>query len=123
MIRRPTRSTRADTHIPYTPLFRSQCAKESRSNRTEYNTQHIPPHHTYTMPAHHIPHLQPHTAYAATQHIQPQIGRAHVRTTVTNAHLESRTLLENNNRNKKRNGKHRSRNNTELKEIVNNTST
>src|SRR3546814_15399520 len=34
MIRRPPRSTRTDSHLPYTTLFRSRCA-DARRNRAE----------------------------------------------------------------------------------------
>src|SRR3546814_3276240 len=79
MIRQPPRSTRTDTRFPYTTLFRSlryrpRCGHRrslARSSRQEIRT----------------------TAPAAT--MAREIGRAHVCTPVTNAHLVCRLLLEN----------------------------
>src|SRR3546814_7390070 len=77
MIRRPPRSTRTDTLFPYTTLFRSNemchCDRQRRlwvrnsTNRTDLGDS---------------------TTSGA------QIGRAHVWTPVTNAHLVCRLLLE-----------------------------
>src|SRR3546814_7536024 len=79
MIRRPPRSTRTDTLFPYTTLCRSKpsCFRPnpplsgpSRRARLSEDT--------------------------GDNH---QIGRAHVRTPVTNAHLVCRLLLEKKNKN------------------------
>src|SRR3546814_7909273 len=92
MIRRPPRSTRTDTLFPYTTLFRSAS---------------ISPHTATTLPS-------ASTMAAATgwrlSTCAPrltstikgrEIGRAHVRTPVTNAHLVCRLLLEKKNKNLK----------------------
>src|SRR3546814_9047388 len=103
MIRRPTRSTRTDTLFPYTTLFRStnrglgaaisECcvagvivalsacggsaAPSSGAALKDWPTwqtgENPPP---------------------APPEVEAEIGRAHVRTPVTNAHLVCRLLLE-----------------------------
>src|SRR3546814_5854436 len=92
MIRRPPRSTRTDTLFPYTTLFRSQADRHLgqrpgalRGGRGAAGRQRGRS-------------GQP-LAAAVTNSIftspsLPQIGRAHVRTPVTNAHLVCRLLLE-----------------------------
>src|SRR3546814_9716783 len=70
MLRRPPRSTRTDTLFPYTTLFRSVGRRHRRSGSGRR----------------HDPHAQGHRG--------GEIGRAHVCTPVTNAHLVCRLLLE-----------------------------
>src|SRR3546814_7259224 len=74
MIRRPPRSTRTDTLFPYTTLFRSWVDSQ-------------------------LSHADPNRISATYNHAEyveqrRQIGRAHVCTPVTNAHLVCRLLLE-----------------------------
>src|SRR3546814_5717189 len=71
MIRRPPRSTRTDTLFPYTTLFRSVRTRTPRLPITDWNTRD-----------------------RLTGPLSMKIGRAHVRTPVTNAHLVCRLLLE-----------------------------
>src|SRR3546814_8486509 len=94
MIRRPPRSTRTDTLFPYTTLFRSAVHAdegataiprrqqrrivESQPQRSHVRAERIVRHDG---PCHEVGLLR-------------QIGRAHVWTPVTNAHLVCRLLLE-----------------------------
>src|SRR3546814_4092752 len=88
MIRRPPRATRTDTLFPYTTLFRSSTLISCRSPPAGYTvgtaTSSISP--------------PPCSAIAAVQAANASgiaaIGRAHVCTPVTNAHLVCRLLLE-----------------------------
>src|SRR3546814_5358352 len=88
MIRRPPRSTRTDTLFPYTTLFRS-------------GIRHFPESV--------LLHAAKRSLRRPTVEVGPlarpgsarEIGRAHVRTHVTNAHLVCRLLLE-----KKKNNHH-----------------
>src|SRR3546814_3297668 len=73
MIRRPPRSTRTDTLFPYTTLFRSQ------RKAHQFPDQHR---------------RCDERRYRGAGRGSPQIGRAHVLTPVTNAHLVCRLLLE-----------------------------
>src|SRR3546814_7418781 len=86
MIRRPPRSTRTDTLVPYTTLFRSTLIVNG------HNDIMVPTINSFTLQQH-IPNAR-----------LIQIGRAHVRTPVTNAHLVCRLLLEK--KNKKTYAKH-----------------
>src|SRR3546814_9364475 len=84
MIRRPPRSTRTDTLFPYTTLFRSsptdhRDASAPQSPRRWRGLRLAASPNARSAPEH------PETA---------QIGRAHVLTPVTNAHLVCRLLLE-----------------------------
>src|SRR3546814_1651306 len=72
MIRRPPRSTRTDTLFPYTTLFRS--VEPPVGAQAEDAARRI---------------VQP-----GQPLVGEEIGRAHVRTPVTNAHLVCRLLLE-----------------------------
>src|SRR3546814_8730770 len=96
MIRRPPRSTRTDTLFPYTTLFRAGFGHHVdhpvRSPETDLDTE--PEGCTFA---------------ARTQRFRRrlcverlvelvEIGRAHVRTPVTNAHLVCRLLLEKKNK-------------------------
>src|SRR3546814_6219576 len=90
MIRRPPRATLTDTLFPYTTLFRSDDAPQFVTMRIgrDRNVEHV---------------AGPVVDRAAgkqrvlekTAH-QHQIGRAHVCTQVTHAHLVCRLLLEQN---------------------------
>src|SRR3546814_4016510 len=82
MIRRPPRSTRTDTLFPYTTLVRSV-----RGRRIEREGSALP----HPM----AEELQPVSGVAQQRQVRPgKIGRAHVCTPVTNAHLVCRLLLE-----------------------------
>src|SRR3546814_2299980 len=82
MIRRPPRSTRTDTLFPYTTLFRSQGLLAAR--RRERPVQFGP-----VLGGQ----LQVERS-AVVADVGDEIGRAHVCTPVTNAHLVCRLLLE-----------------------------
>src|SRR3546814_8328622 len=107
MIRRPPRSTRTDTLFPYTTLFRSLGVRSGRPR-----VPNAAPH----------PLVSPRSGFPSLSGRRPardagppgrpgvrsvprgdrKIGRAHVCTPVTNAHLVCRLLLEkkkNNNKN------------------------
>src|SRR3546814_1238230 len=95
MIRRPPRSTRTDTLFPYTTLFRS-CIDENHWIATREPQgapkilfQHRPEYEAKDQRSGLQTDLQENIAGKAKQ-----IGRAHVRTPVTNAHLVCRLLLE-----------------------------
>src|SRR3546814_1764443 len=93
MIRRPPRSTRTDTLVPYTTLFRSCAPWESplantrNGTRIEYGSSTKP--NTCIRPSNHT---TPNAAVSPSNIVQ--IGSAHVCTPVTNAHLVCRLLLE-----------------------------
>src|SRR3546814_18625034 len=86
MIRRPPRSTRTDTLLPYTTLFRSPepglqgcgCTDGSACGRRAAGAGP----------------WRSATAGALSVADRQEIGRAHVWTPVTNAHLVCRLLLE-----------------------------
>src|SRR3546814_1352075 len=89
MIRRPPRSTRTDTLFPYTTLFRSHSLLRTRrpdAAAAAYRRQ--------------LPRLRCTAGRSPDFHSQlpgarhDKIGRAHVLTPVTNAHLVCRLLLE-----------------------------
>src|SRR3546814_5020504 len=93
MIRRPPGSTRTDTLFPYTTLFRSAAGGVHTAKRKQRGQ------------AIRIEHAGDQKAQQRTLPRQPaqgapkiaeagQIGRAHVRTPVTNVHLVCRLLLE-----------------------------
>src|SRR3546814_3521578 len=90
MIRRPPRSTRTDTLLPYTTLVRSSAGHavdhRGRCAGGRGAGLHGPLHLHAARRASSIP-------PSATR---PKIGRAHVCTPVTNAHLVCRLLLEKN---------------------------
>src|SRR3546814_1632746 len=91
MIRRPPRSTRTDTLFPYTTLFRSMAAvglvklpdgigfDVAAAVLARGITAHMLLHHVYPV---------------GPGPIVLEIGRAHDRTPVTNAHLVCRPLLD-----------------------------
>src|SRR3546814_10671276 len=93
MNRRPPRSTRTDTLFPYTTLFRSCQAARTRSRDCCRSRQTRSHHHCHE-------HGRPRYRYCAgrqcreTSRFAAEIGRAHVLTPVTNAHLVCRLLLE-----------------------------
>src|SRR3546814_2336097 len=101
MIRRPPRSTRTDTLFPYTTLFRSQGQSGSAApwwgrGTSRGTSSTVPP----TRPKRLLTLISTRSRVA----IDGQIGRAHVCTPVTNAHLVCRLLLE-----KKKKKKHTTR--------------
>src|SRR3546814_6744447 len=94
MIRRPPRSTRTDTLFPYTTLFRS--AGVGVDGAADGVAEEDRPDAAVLVGA------GPHRVAPALGQLAGQvgvgdereIGRAHVRTPVTNAHLVCRLLLE-----------------------------
>src|SRR3546814_3488200 len=82
MIRRPPRSTRTDTLFPYTTLFRSR----RRRATTRATCRSAPPTAS--------PHRRCRSIGTRIPRAIAEIGRAHVCTPVTNAHLVCRLLLE-----------------------------
>src|SRR3546814_10170727 len=100
IIRRPPRSTRTDTLFPYPPLFRSPAGLAARGwTADDLNTLFaagIAPQGAVFDEMFPVVHLS--TQHLAKQDIATlttyQIGRAHVWTPVTNAHLVCRLLLE-----------------------------
>src|SRR3546814_3386283 len=93
MIRRPPRSTRTDTLFPYTTLFRSRTGRSDLGmlfdqpvlNVIEVNAGSVGGEVAVGVVA---------EASRAGPGILVEIGRAHVWTPVTNAHLVCRLLLE-----------------------------
>src|SRR3546814_4467148 len=93
MIRRPPRSTRTDTLFPYTTLFRSQFVQPGTQGGAFLHpslliiTRSMDMSTSVMIPVtlEKLPRRQPATV---------EIGRAHVRTPVTNAHRVCRLLLE-----------------------------
>src|SRR3546814_8452308 len=111
MIRRPPRSTRTDTLFPYTTLFRSVDVGHEREAHVALAeiAQRLAGHHRAEVRAADAD--ADHVADALARMPRPlpaahaigerrhavahrEIGRAHVRTPVTNAHLVCRLLLE-----------------------------
>src|SRR3546814_4729942 len=89
MIRRPPRSTRTDTLFPSTTLFRSaavQAPIESHDLFKRFAAVSV------VVPGPEVQRI----CTAARRHDILEIGRAHVCTPVTNAHLVCRLLLEKN---------------------------
>src|SRR3546814_6885500 len=107
MIRRPPRSTRTDTLFPYTTLFRSPRRGPVLSN-VEPHLNALTLNHIYDGFKQLIPIslfvvvfgvafglAAAQTGLSDTSAVlMSKIGRAHVRTPVTNAHLVCRLLLE-----------------------------
>src|SRR3546814_4829149 len=85
MIRRPPRSTRTDTLFPYTTLFRSAAAHGKGAQQHRKNTQHADLGRET---------LRLGDGVRDQRRQCLEIGRAHVWTPVTNAHLVCRLLLE-----------------------------
>src|SRR3546814_7829877 len=85
MRRRPPRSTRTDTLFPYTTLFRSPEQRQGDSLRGALVDQDAQVEPLVE---------QLHRLARAVDEGPNRIGRAHVSTPVTNAHLVFRLLLE-----------------------------
>src|SRR3546814_4260583 len=82
MIRRPPRSTRTDTLFPYTTLFRSSVGAQPSDRVARFlDAAGVQERAARNNPNKAVP--------------GEKIGRAHVRTPVTNAHLVCRLLPEN----------------------------
>src|SRR3546814_1299802 len=95
MIRRPPRSTRTDTLFPYTTLFRSpQPEQRVRHGRQCAARQNVRRRCRGRMESNARPGHQLRRGMAQRE----EIGRAHVRTPVTNAHLVCRLPLEKKNK-------------------------
>src|SRR3546814_7185787 len=110
MIRRPPRSKRTDTLFPYTTLFRSFWKKSQASSWATWLRGVFPQTHQSVRlrePSTHRQHTKSpsracktccHTKSTHNHYVKrcsiDQIGRAHVCTPVTNAHLVCRLLLE-----------------------------
>src|SRR3546814_3041628 len=86
MIRRPPRSTRTDTLFPYTTLFRSACAVVAGDRRRLRKLEEPP--------RRHLPHASPHPGGLGHRRQRAELGRAHVCTPATNAHIVCRPVLE-----------------------------
>src|SRR3546814_5671517 len=100
MIRTPPRSTRADTHFPYTTLFRSVETYCQLFRIPAPLLMNEPGHHIAIRPTHfHLSAgIKPQEAFPLgvglyLPHLAQEIGRAHVCTPITNAHLVCRPLL------------------------------
>src|SRR3546814_8650324 len=113
MIRRPPRSTRTDTLLPYTTLFRSDFQHQAFYNLNlqgpSWGKSNSPKNYLYRStflagnldgkgnirgPRSFRTALSTEYAPSSRRRRHPQIGRAHVCTPVTNAHLVCRLLLE-----------------------------
>src|SRR3546814_7690602 len=99
MIRRPPRSTRTDTLFPYTTLFRSDedvGGRREQSLAGHQHTQHAlgELHENLDVLADRAGIHGEGIVDALVQRVLQEIGRAHVWTPVTNAHLVCRLLLE-----------------------------
>src|SRR3546814_1130068 len=109
MIRRPPRSTRTDTLFPYTTLFRSQMPESFEKELWDLKSGEIsdPVETEFGWHVIQVEEIKPGTVKpfddASVQseltelyqnREKQKIGRAHVRTPVTNAHLVCRLLLE-----------------------------
>src|SRR3546814_10443666 len=98
MILRPPTSTRTDTLLPYTTLFRSSRGGAGRTDRktlrdAAYHVGARCPARTFRSRYGRGSH-RPHQAPDHGERRPAEIGRAHVWTPVTNAHLVFRLLLE-----------------------------
>src|SRR3546814_1168937 len=101
MIRRPPRSTRTDTLFPYTTLFRSMMKPigsvmilAASLGLTGCGDSAMPD-QAQAAPASVVAPLPAAPRFTSSQiEAAKEIGRAHVRTPVTNAHLVCRLLLE-----------------------------
>src|SRR3546814_1312087 len=92
MIRRPPRSTRTDTLFPYTTLFRSVAQVRQQWGRVDILVNNVgiggPAGSAVDLD------LQEWDRALRINDTSMKIGRAHVLTPVTNAHLVCRLLLE-----------------------------
>src|SRR3546814_6262628 len=91
MIRRPPRSTRTDTLFPYTTLFRSDA---SSAPDVAGHVHHEPKLRDLVVDRHLVAVDGGREAALRAEAELVEIGRAHVCTPVTNAHLVCRLLLE-----------------------------
>src|SRR3546814_10355568 len=90
MVRRPPRSTRTYTLFPYTTLFRSQTNSPTQSGRGLWRGRAVSRGGAARgAPQRLVDRCRP------SRRLRWQIGRAHVRTPVPNAHLVPPLLLEN----------------------------
>src|SRR3546814_8339344 len=99
MIRRPPRSNRIDTLFPYTTLFRSGHLADGAVERVDGDEpdrsvlRPVARRRDIALPqVHRQLHVEPRAVIEGADHVE--IGRAHVCTPVTNAHLVCRLLLE-----------------------------
>src|SRR3546814_5812024 len=97
MIRRPPRSTRTDTLFPYATLFRSACLGHCRAGHAgqlRVESEVV----LEGDRSERLVFLLDGDAFLGLERLVQafgvEIGRAHVRTPVTNAHLGCRRLLE-----------------------------
>src|SRR3546814_9922443 len=94
MIRRPPISTRTDTLFPYTTLFRSTSG-DSSHNCVHFRHRFYAASVGGNSPTRHFRGSGPRKARDHARSANAiKIGRAHVSTPVTNAHLVCRLLLE-----------------------------
>src|SRR3546814_6191085 len=99
MIRRPPRSTRTDTRVPYTTRFRSDPGMLARMPRR--NLLHFPHVCILDLDARIVPDVVGHRPEEADAGVAPEmvhhrkIGRGHVCTSVTYAHLVCMLVPEN----------------------------
>src|SRR3546814_5344789 len=99
MLRRPPRSTRTDTLFPYTTLFRSWENRRDIYLRGIANSfsaldRRFRSHDGFKIGSRLIIERALNDSRSYWTDYNRQIGRAHVRTPVTNAHLVCRLLLE-----------------------------
>src|SRR3546814_9239911 len=87
MIRRPPRSTRTETLFPYTTLFRSRADIGVVREVLDGDM------HRVTARVDVLDYRFPRPVPVLVQDVSTKIGRAHVCTPVTNAHLVCRLLL------------------------------
>src|SRR3546814_1353511 len=101
MLRRPPRATRTDTLLPYTTLFRSDREQRERHGEEDDPVRAVAvalvardaDDDREDRPGQDVVGRRGRERQAAR--LGAEIGRAHVRTPVTNAHLVCRLLLEN----------------------------
>src|SRR3546814_6859892 len=96
MKRRPPRSTRTDTPFPYPTLFRSHGVWRQRGKHKQTGRSTSAGNRSTTEES-------PMAKFELIEKVAPnaiikEIGRAHVRTPVTNAHLVCSLMLEKKNR-------------------------
>src|SRR3546814_4269560 len=98
MIRPPQRSTRTDTLFPYTTLFRSSRTEILEAISDYFDILDLNEVEPVRSDAVYVVsgkrNILDTVEYRSTPELGDQIGRAHVCTPVTNAHLLCRLLLE-----------------------------
>src|SRR3546814_8858563 len=102
MIRRPPRSTRTDTLFPYTTRFRSRsrspagrrCRTDRAAGAQPLFLGHVDQPRVLERLARGVDAIDDERVDLALDLVIDEIGRAHVCTPVTNAHLVCRLLLE-----------------------------